>query len=373
MGLHVDGEVAGLGVPGGLVFGVDHVLHKLPGGIHLLFVAGVDHPQRTAAGGDAALVTFVDIGEVGGAHFKAVAHVGQHTGQVGGGGQEDGGLARYEGRARLAGAAALDVGGIGALGNLLPHVEQVQRRAVLVKGNSRGVGFAPVAVVNILAAHLTSPLLEEPAVVGEQEARAVQLAILVKGGQLLGDGQDAVDRGGHFGDAGLVKGGLVVVHQGGGAVEGHGVDHAVNGVVGQQVGLDDRYIKTGFVDVGLHRHHLLGIDDEAGADFVALHDIKRQRLTHAGGLQFVDGIVILALILGVDFDFVLRGVEGFDHGGDDFRICAAQRVPEHHFCLLALRQCAERGHAHQDSQKDCDQFLHVVSFQSWLYSIAVRR
>ena len=305
MSLHIDGEVSGLGVPHRLVFGIDHVGDELPGGIHLFLVAGVDHPQGAAAGGNAALILGVYIGEVGGADFEGIAHVGQNAGQVGGGSEEDGGFAGDEGRAALRRAAALDVGGEGALGDLLPHVEQIQRRAVFIENDLGCIALAAVAVVNIVTAHFADPLFKEPAVVGEQEAIAVNRAVRVVGCQLLGDIQDAVNGGRDLGDAGRVKGGLVVVHQRRGAVEGHGVDHAVDGVVSQKVRLDDGGVKAGFVDVGLQRHHLLGVDDEAGADFVALYDIKRQRFADACRLQLVDGVIVFALVLRVYYDFVL--------------------------------------------------------------------
>ena len=111
--LHIDGEVSGLGVPYGLIFRIDHVGDELPGGIHLFLVAGVDHPQGAAAGGNAALILGVYIGEVGGADFEGIAHVGQNACQVGGGSEEDGGFTGDEGRAGLRRAAAADAMAMG--------------------------------------------------------------------------------------------------------------------------------------------------------------------------------------------------------------------------------------------------------------------
>ena len=355
--MDVDGEVAGHGVPLGLVFGVDAELDELKRRGFLGFVAALDHPQGAAAGGNAALIVRVYIGEVSGAHFKVGAHVGQNARQVGGGGQEDRRVAGNEGRAGRAGAAALHIiGGLG-LGDLLPHVEDIQRCAVFTEHHLGGVAGAAVAVVDIFSAHLANPLLEEPAVVGEDEAVALDAAVGVLDGQLIGDFQDAVHGGGNFGDAGLVEGGLVVIHQGRGAVEGHGVDLAVNRVVRQEVGLDGAGVPIVLVDVFLHGHDPAAVDDEAGADLIGMHDVAGQ-LAHAGGLELVDGVVVGALILRVHEDLILRFVKVIHDLLDALGVCALQRIPEDNGGLFLGGGEGCQGQQHRKAQKHGYEFLH---------------
>ncbi len=334
-------EVSGLGIPIGLRFRRNQELHELPDSLLLGGILVVQCPERSTTDGNTALIVVIYLREVSCAYLKLAVDILQHLLEGCGGAQ---GHSRFSGgKIHETGiTAAAYIGRRSLVIKGLPCLQCGSRGTVLIEYHLGGSCFATIAVVHIILALLAGELLEEPAV--NAEGNGLTGAAFID--QLVCGLTDLSKGIRHLGDAGLVKHVLIIVENRCRGVEGHRVQLIVHRIVGGNVRLQLCGIPSVRIDQLLHGNHPAGIDHETGTDVVDLHEI-RAHVSDLGALQLVDGIVILALILGLYVDvLVVLLIELVDEIVHGLTVDTAHGVPEGNGASLsgaAARCCTALG------------------------------
>ena len=360
LSFYVNREITGLSIPESLVFRIGHELHEFPCCSFTCFVASLESPQGAAANRYAANVVSIDVREETNADFEGVTYVGQKGLQSSGGFKRDGNIAIDE---CLLGIVITLVqvrsdSGFLVTDELLPDGEDIVAGTVGIKLNSCRISFATtVVVVDIVLAHLAGPLFEEPAIVAHAETILCSAAFGNLGGHFI-DFVEVFRRSLGI-ETSLFKSGLVVVQDGGRAVERHGVQCAVNSVVSRNVGLDDADVKAFSVDEFLHGFYPAAVDHETGADVINLHDVAGNGID-AGSLNLCESVIIGSLIFIIDLDLAfILSIEVFDHFGDCFTIDAAHCVPEGDFHGAVCRGDRADTEQHGQNQEQGNELFHT--------------
>lgn len=208
---------------------------------------------------------------------------------------------------------------------------------VIDRGRSRG---AAVFVVDVVVARVDEHRLEEPAVDGQ--AHRV-FGIAFNAGELLRDRRDAFEGRGDLGDAGRLKSVLVVVHDRGRRVEGQAHELAVHGVVVAHRAFDVVQAHEGILleQIG-EGHYPIHIRQIGGRHFEHLEHVRAFARGNRS-LNLDQGVVVSALILSVDENFVLRSVERIDVRLNRFADRAAMQCQNVtvRFCVSALAMDAK--------------------------------
>ena len=294
----VGGEVAGRHGELRGRLGAGGELDEFPRVGNLLLVRVFDQPEVRAADEHAADGLVQHAGQIRHADLEVRA-LGD-GGQLGGGLEGDGGGAGDEGRLGAVVVHA-EVVADALVHQALPALHHQLAAAVGVVLDRGGHAGAAVLVVDVVVVGTGEQVLKEPAVDG-QAHRVLRVALHAR--QLIGDRLDLGEGGRDVRNAGLLKGGLVVVHHRGGRVDRDAHQLAVHGVVVAQHALD--LVKR---DVRVLVEHVLEGNDVIGAGQVAgaqLEHLEHVRALAGGqrGLQLGQRVVVGTLELGDHLNIV---------------------------------------------------------------------
>ena len=349
----VGGEVAGRHRELRGRLGAGGELDEFPRVGDLLLVRVPGQPEVRAADEHAADGLVQHAGQIRHADLEVRA-VGD-GGQLSGGVEGDGGSAGDEGGSG-AGVVHAEVVADALVHQALPALQHQLAAAVGVVLDRGGHTGAAVLVVDVVVVGAGEQILKEPAVDG-QAHRILRVALHAR--HLIRDRLDFGEGGRNVRDAGLLEGGLVVVHHRGGGVDRDAHHLAVHGVVVAQHALD--LVKG---DVRVLVEHVLEGNDIVGAGEIAgaqLKHLEHVRALAGGqrGLQLGQRVVVGALELGDHLDILVGLVERIDDGLNGLADGAAEAVPEGDGARLGAG--TGQGQGQQQRQGQTKQLFHGSS------------